>query len=211
MNFLTTLYPVLSISLTIFSGILIYLTLVLIKQNWVNTLHYFLTFLILPITTYVITKVISNNLALSLGMIGALSIVRFRNPVKNPLELVMYFALITSGISFGVNIKWGLLITSIVVILLIFSKLFEFIVSKTKLNLFNYSFATNDNEQRILFEIESSKKIKFLEEHKNIEYFSKNGDTFFYKISLKKIDEVNSLKSNLLELKDITNIEIRYN
>ena len=174
-------------------------------------MHYFLTFLILPITTYVITKVISNNLALSLGMIGALSIVRFRNPVKNPLELVMYFALITSGISFGVNIKWGLLITSIVVILLIFSKLFEFIVSKTKLNLFNYSFATNDNEQRILFEIESSKKIKFLEEHKNIEYFSKNGDTFFYKISLKKIDEVNSLKSNLLELKDITNIEIRYN
>lgn len=211
MDLLINLYPVLSISLTIFSGILIYLTLVFIKQNWVNTLHYFLTFLILPITTYVITKVISNNLALSLGMIGALSIVRFRNPVKNPLELVIYFALITSGISFGVNIKWGLLITSIVVILLIFSKLFEFIVSKTKLNLFNYSFANNDNEQRILFEIESSKKIKFLEEHKNIEYFSKNGDIFFYKISLKKIAEVNSLKSNLLELKDITNIEIRYN
>ena len=211
MNLLITLYPVVSILLTIFSGLLIYLALVLIKQNWVNTLHYFLTFLILPITTYVITKVISNNLALSLGMIGALSIVRFRNPVKNPLELVMYFALITSGISFGVNIKWGILITSIVLILLIFSKLFEFIVSKTNLNLFNYSFATNDNEQRILFEIESSKKIKFLEEHKNIEYFSKNGDTFFYKISLKKIDEVNSLKSNLLELKDITNIEIRYN
>lgn len=211
MKLLITLYPTLSILLTIFSGFLIYLTLVLIKQNWVNTLHYFLTFLILPITTFIITKVISNNLALSLGMIGALSIVRFRNPVKNPLELVMYFALITSGISYGVNIKWGLLMTSIVVILLIFSKLFEFIVSKTNLNLFNYSFATNDNEQRILFEIESSKKIKFLEEHKNIEYFSKNGDVFFYKISLKKNDEVNSLKNNLLELKDISSIEIRYN
>jgi hypothetical protein len=211
LKLLITLYPTLSILLTIFSGFLIYLTLVLIKQNWVNTLHYFLTFLILPITTFIITKVISNNLALSLGMIGALSIVRFRNPVKNPLELVMYFALITSGISYGVNIKWGLLMTSIVVILLIFSKLFEFIVSKTNLNLFNYSFATNDNEQRILFEIESSKKIKFLEEHKNIEYFSKNGDVFFYKISLKKNDEVNSLKNNLLELKDISSIEIRYN
>ncbi len=211
MKLLTTLYPVLSILLTIFSGLLIYFTLVLIKQNWVNTLHYFLTFLILPITTYVITKVISNNLALSLGMIGALSIVRFRNPVKNPLELVMYFTLITSGISFGVNIKWGLLITLIVIASLIFSKLFEFMVSKTNLNLFNYSFATNDNEQRILLEIESSKKIKFLEEHKNIEYFSKNGDIFFYKISLKKNDEVNSLKSKLLELKEITNIEIRYN
>ena len=37
-------------------------------------------------------------------MIGALSIVRFRNPVKNPLELIIFFALLTSGISFAVNI-----------------------------------------------------------------------------------------------------------
>ena len=45
-------------------------------------MSYFITFLLLPATTYVITKVIANNLALSLGMIGALSIVRFRNPEK---------------------------------------------------------------------------------------------------------------------------------
>ena len=55
--------------------------------------------MVLPIITYVITNTISNNIALSLGMIGALSIVRFRHPVKSPLELVIYFALITVGIS----------------------------------------------------------------------------------------------------------------
>jgi hypothetical protein len=43
-------------------------------------------------------------------MVGALSIVRFRHPVKNPLELVTYFALIALGISFSVNIKWGFLL-----------------------------------------------------------------------------------------------------
>ena len=75
-------------------GLLIFITLIFIKQMWVNTLSYFITFLLLPATTFVITKVIANNLALSLGMIGALSIVRFRNPVKSPLELVIYFALI---------------------------------------------------------------------------------------------------------------------
>ena len=51
--------------LSVFSGFLIYLTLIFIKQNWVNTLHYFLTFLLLPPITFVITRVISNNLALS--------------------------------------------------------------------------------------------------------------------------------------------------
>ena len=42
-------------------------------------------------------------------MVGALSIVRFRHPVKNSLELVIYFALITVGISAGVNIKYTIL------------------------------------------------------------------------------------------------------
>ena len=41
-------------------------------------------------SVYIITLSISDNLALSLGMIGALSIVRFRNPVKNPLEIIIY-------------------------------------------------------------------------------------------------------------------------
>ena len=44
-------------------------------------------------------------------MIGALSIVRFRNPVKNPLELVIFFILITIGISFSANYKWGILLS----------------------------------------------------------------------------------------------------
>ena len=111
--FINILTPLL---LSVFSGFLIYLTLVFIKQNWVNTLHYFLTFMLLPPITFIITRVISNNLALSLGMIGALSIIRFRNPVKNPLELVIFFALITCGISYGVSLEWGVLLLLIILI-----------------------------------------------------------------------------------------------
>jgi len=102
----------------------------LIKQNWVNTIYYFISFLLLPPIAFVITSVISNNLALSLGMIGALSIVRFRNPVKNPLELVIFFGLITIGISFGVNPKWGVLLTTIIVSVLISSRIFQIIAQK---------------------------------------------------------------------------------
>ena len=43
----------------------------------------------LPVIGLVITTVIGSNIALSIGMIGALSIVRFRTPVKNPSELII--------------------------------------------------------------------------------------------------------------------------
>ena len=130
---------------SIAAGFLIYITLIIIRQNWVNTVHYLITFLLLPPITFIITNVISNNLALSLGMIGALSIVRFRNPVKNPLELVVFFGLITLGISFGVSAKFGLLLLLIIEGVLISSKILELIVKKLKfLNLFKYSFSLND-------------------------------------------------------------------
>ena len=64
-----------------------------------------MAFLLLPIVTYAITSVISDNIALSLGMVGALSIVRFRNPVRSPFELSVYFLLISLGICASVSLK----------------------------------------------------------------------------------------------------------
>ena len=72
----------------------------------------------------IITTLIAGNIALSLGMIGALSIVRFRNPVKNPFELVIFFALITIGIAFATNFKLGLTLTAVVILLIILSKIY---------------------------------------------------------------------------------------
>ena len=60
-------------------------------QGWIKTKSHTATLTILPLVTFVITKVISGNIALSLGMVGALSIVRFRNPARSPLELTVYF------------------------------------------------------------------------------------------------------------------------
>jgi hypothetical protein len=93
----------------------------LVGQTWVKTIAHTSTLMLLPILTYVITSVISGNIALSLGMVGALSIVRFRNPVRSPLELSVYFGAITLGISASVSFKWLLLLvasaTLVVVIL----------------------------------------------------------------------------------------------
>jgi len=88
-------------------------------QTWVRTYAHTATFLLLPVTTYVITTVISGNIALSLGMVGALSIVRFRNPVKSPLELAMFFLLVTMGIAGAVNPVWVVILGAIFFFVLI--------------------------------------------------------------------------------------------
>ena len=193
-------------------GLSIYITLIVIKQNWVNTVHYLITFLLLPPITLIITNVISNNLALSLGMIGALSIVRFRNPVRNPLELVIYFGLITIGISFGVNAKFGLLLFLIIEAVLIFSKIIEYLSKKLKfLNLFKYSFSMNDGVLKNFIQVESSSKIEYLENNKDLIYSSTNNkDNYIYKISVKHRSQLDDIKKNISSEKHIINIDVRY-
>jgi hypothetical protein len=194
------------------SGLLIYLTLIIIKQNWANTIHYLITFLLLPPITFVITNVISNNLALSLGMIGALSIVRFRSPVKNPLELVIFFALITIGISFGVNVKWGLMLIAMIEGILILCRLIELFEKKFKFfNLFKYTFSTNDGVLKNLIEIESSTKIDFMENNPNLVYSSfNNKDNYIYKIALNDRSQINLIKEKISLEKNIINVDVRY-
>lgn len=78
------------------------------------------------ITTLVIVAV-SSNLITSLGMVGALSIVRFRTVVKEPLDLVYLFWSITAGIIVGV----GLIPLAIIGSLIIGLILFIFVNKKT--------------------------------------------------------------------------------
>ena len=62
--------------------------------------------LVLPIialTTLLIISVVKSSLALSLGLVGALSIVRFRTPIKEPEELAYIFLSIAIGLSLGAD------------------------------------------------------------------------------------------------------------
>jgi len=99
-------------------------------QTWIMTKAHTATIIILPIITYVITSVISGNIALSLGMVGALSIVRFRNPVRSPLELSTYFGAITMGIAASVSIKWLLFLILSITAALIALIIVDFLYNK---------------------------------------------------------------------------------
>ena len=54
-------------------------------------------------TTVLIIMVVKSSLALSLGLVGALSIVRFRTPIKEPEELAYLFIAIAIGLGLGAN------------------------------------------------------------------------------------------------------------
>jgi len=69
--------------------------------------------LMLPVIILLITQAISTNFYLSLGLIGALSVVRYRTPVKSQYELAYIFALIAIGLITGVNPGMALLLTFI--------------------------------------------------------------------------------------------------
>ena len=74
-----------------------------------------LTIMLLAMVVAMIIRTINSNLSLSLGMVGALSIVRFRTAVKEPLDTSFMFWAITAGIMSGA----GLYVTGIVATLLL--------------------------------------------------------------------------------------------
>ena len=89
----------LQILLAFILGSFVSFSLIISGQSWAKNFTNITTYSILPLIGLVITQTISGNIALSLGMVGALSIVRFRHPVKTPLELTIYFLLLTIGIT----------------------------------------------------------------------------------------------------------------
>jgi hypothetical protein len=60
-------------------------------------------FLPIALTTVLIITVVKSSLALSLGLVGALSIIRFRTAIKDPQELAFLFLIISIGLGLGAD------------------------------------------------------------------------------------------------------------
>jgi hypothetical protein len=62
-------------------------------------------FVLVGLSTMLIITIVRSSIALSLGLVGALSIVRFRTAIKEPEELAFIFFIITLGLGFGADQK----------------------------------------------------------------------------------------------------------
>lgn len=72
-----------------------------------------LLLIMVTMVTALVIRTISTNLALSLGMVGALSIVRFRTAIKDPVDTGFVFWGITAGIMTGVGVYLVAFISSL--------------------------------------------------------------------------------------------------
>ena len=200
-----------NISFLIISGLILRFSLSLTGQNWVKTYQQTIAFLVLPVVTFVITKTITGNIALSLGMIVALSIVRFRNPVKSALELVMYFVLITLGIAASVNIQFAYILLATCIIIIGGTRLIQFFLKKFfKQPFYNVSF--NEGMSLNTIEIYSSNTIEEIEKNRNIKniVIMKNTNEIIYRLSFESSKELNLFKDSIKDKSGVNKIDVSY-
>jgi len=200
----------LAITLLIFLGLVLRVTLQIFGQSWIRTKAHTATILILPIITYVITNVISGNIALSLGMVGALSIVRFRNPVRSPLELSVYFGAITMGIAASVSLSWLMFL----VIAVFMATISLIIVNKLSTSLlavpfFNTSFSEGNSLSSL--GITSQVSIDSLDEHQLLQskVVSNTEGKIIYYLSSVDFEQLRKLQNEIQLNQDVQRIELR--
>ena len=135
-------------------------------------------FVLLTLIITIIITVVKSSLALSLGLVGALSIVRFRTPIKDPEELIFLFICIALGLSLGAFQFWFATIGFIFVILVILIK------SKFSDSIRQNNFFLSINENNF-----------------DIQKFVNNSEGIFDSIVLKKIEEVDNQKEIIFNMR----------
>lgn len=117
-----------------------------------------LCIILLAMVTSMVIRTISSNLALSLGMVGALSIVRFRTAIKEPTDTVFMFWSITVGIMTGAGLYLVALIASLGIGILYFiGYMFGFKTNHQYLFIIKYDLSIDDKILELMNEIPKTK------------------------------------------------------
>lgn len=100
---ITTLNIFINVSMSFLVGMFIFYIYRKTYQGVLYQRSFNISLVLASTVTALVIMTISGNLILSLGMVGALSIVRFRTPVKDSMDLIFLFWAISSGIANGVG------------------------------------------------------------------------------------------------------------
>ena len=198
-----------SVIVMLICGYAIRYALIFSGQMWAKSFAQTVSFFILPIITFVITKTIYGNIALSLGMIGALSIVRFRHPVKSALELIIYFDLITIGIAASVKNNYAIILGILTVMILVGLKIFNnYLKNNKKQTFYNVSF--NEGVELNQIEITSSKKIEEIEKNNNLKSVLSDNETndYIYRLAFEDKDQLKEFKNEVEGLDGLKKIDV---
>lgn len=157
-----------SILLSAALALLVKFTYVRISKSLNDKEHFSEIFVPLAIITTLVITVVKFSLALSLGLVGALSIVRFRAAIKEPEELVYLFFIIGIGLANGAN----QFLVAIIATLLTLSILYVRKIYSSKKNLKSLS-ETSTNILQIQIENKSIQTSDLIDNlKKNVNYLN---------------------------------------
>ncbi len=109
----------LSLAVALLIGIFIYLVYRNFYAGVIYSRSFAVTLVGMCVLTCMVTLAISTNVVISLGMVGALSIVRYRTAIKDPMDLLYLFWAITAGITAGAAMYGVALLSSVVMLIMI--------------------------------------------------------------------------------------------
>jgi hypothetical protein len=179
-------------------GILIYFVYRKFYTGVIYSKSFAITLVGMSVLTAMVTLAISTNIVISLGMVGALSIVRFRTAVKDPLDLLYLFWAITTGITSGAQMY--ILVVTAAVVMTAMIVLFYTKQRRGKIYILVVHYTgdeAGDNVIRALGKIKHFVKSKTMrKDHVELalEVFCNGNDTFF----MEKIRDLDGILDSTL-------------
>lgn len=118
MDFVIT--AIVAMSAAVLLGIVIYKVYGHYYGGVVYSASFGVTLIGMTVLTCMLTLAISSNIVISLGMVGALSIVRYRTAIKDPMDLLYLFWSISVGITLAAGLYVLAVLTMIVMIFIVY-------------------------------------------------------------------------------------------
>ncbi len=151
---------------------------------------------LLSLITFLVILIVKSSLALSLGLVGALSVIRFRTPIKEPEDLAFLFLAIGIGIGYGAGQIYATTIIFFAIILIIW-----FVLSNNSFSVkndFNFIVETSDENKDKYFQeilevlkestIEAS-FVKFEQDEKTV--------VIYYRLVFDNVSKIQDLINNV--------------
>src|SRR5512144_1873709 len=118
--------PILLLNLALGLGVSLIIAWYYVKygNSLSNRTHFPAILPLLTLITLLVISIVKSSLALSLGLVGALSIVRFRTAIKDPEELIFLFFAIAIGLGLGADQRTPTLVAFGVIMLYLLARAF---------------------------------------------------------------------------------------
>lgn len=181
-------------------GIYIFVFYRIIVEEGFYSAHFGLSLILITIITAGIILTIQSSVIVSLGMVGALSIVRFRTAIKDPLDLIFLFWAISAGIIAGTGMV-GLIIVTSVIISVIFI-IFRLIPRKKKNRIFLSVTGEQNIEMNLIKECLSKADKTYRVQSRNL---SKAGLSLVVEM---KTDDPDALIQSINEISGVQSISV---